>query len=174
MKQVQWIPPRDYPTAGKAEKSAQSFPNVCRKQRFASAVLPLKNKLSVSYRHEDESPAADNTLREPFKPYTCLASSCSVRTTKLPPPVFTRGLVGTQLSAARCHRCLSRGLLQGTPATILIARSCKASGFTGFLSVFFSPTPGFSAYWAEAIFLSSVTPLTAETSEHTGQIKKKT
>lgn len=74
MKQVQRIPPRDYPTAGKVEKSAQCFPNVCKKWRLASAAFQLKKKLSASYRDEDDSPAADNTVREPFKSYTCLAS----------------------------------------------------------------------------------------------------
>lgn len=64
--------------------------------------------------------------------------------------------------------CRERQRQSSSPAAARLLAS------RGFFLFFFSPTPGFSAYWAEAIFLSSVTPLTAETSEHTGQIKKKT
>jgi len=110
---------------------------VHRKWRLASAALQLEKKLSASYRHEDDPPAADSTLREPFS-----------HTPVWPPPApyeqpsalllrLRPCLVGTQLPAARSHRYVSRGLLEGTPVTILIASSCKASGFLGLLFIFF-------------------------------------
>lgn len=72
-----------------------------------------------------------------------------------------RRAVRTQLPVARYHRYVSRGLLEGTPMTILIASSCKASGFMQFLFIF-CWTASFSALSRSHIYVFSDPSITRD------------